>query len=186
MKKLNGFNTKGFTLIELLMVILIIAILALMAITQFANYTKDARDASLKSNLQLMRRGIQQQYGQMRLRCGIRTTAWPGVGCITSNNITSCGTTAGCAATYVTEVANQVFVNSGIPTNPWSLSTVATNQNMVTDCSTGGPATCTTTGVDRATCHTDESGWCYNSLTGEIYPNSQENVGNGTGTENTY
>jgi prepilin-type N-terminal cleavage/methylation domain-containing protein len=183
MKKLNGFNTKGFTLIELLMVILIIAILALMAITQFANYTKDARDASLKSNLQLMRRGIQQQYGQMRLRCGIRTTAWPGASCVNANNITSgvgtwgCTSTDGCAATYITEVANQVFVNSGIPQNPWSKSEVSTEMNFVT----------TSASTADALCDTNlESGWCYNTATGEIWPNSQENNGAGSGTENAY
>ena len=177
MKKLNGFNTKGFTLIELLMVILIIAILALMAITQFANYTKDARDASLKSNLQLMRRGIQQQYGQMRLRCGIRTTAWPGVACVNANNITGCTTTDGCAATYITEVANQVFVNSGIPRNPWSRSEVATEMNFVTTSAATNDALC-----DSAL----ESGWCYNTATGEVWPNSQENAGDGTGAENIF
>jgi prepilin-type N-terminal cleavage/methylation domain-containing protein len=178
MKKLNGFNTKGFTLIELLMVILIIAILALMAITQFANYTKDSRDATLKSNLQLMRRGIQTQYGQMRLRCGIRTTAWPPVGCVDNNNITSCGTdTAPCnTTTHVPEVANQVFINAGVPDNPWSVSTASGDWNLVNSSASN----------TRGTCGAAENGWCYNTTTGNVWPNSQENNGDATGAEDTF
>jgi len=175
MRKLNGFNNKGFTLIELLMVILIIAILALMAITQFANYTKDARDASLKSNLQVIRRGIQTQYGQMRLRCNVRDASWPAVANLTNNNITNASSP--CTTAQVPEVANQVFVNNGIPANPWqknSSSTVA----VVAD----------TTVTIRALCTDSTAGWCYNPGTGDIWANSAENDGSGTGlgTEKSY
>ena len=177
MRKLNGFNNKGFTLIELLMVILIIAILALMAITQFANYTKDARDASLKSNLQVIRRGIQTQYGQMRLRCNVRDESWPAVANLTANDITNGTNQSPCTNAQVSEVANKVFVNNGIPANPWqknSSSTVA----VVAD----------TTVTIRALCTDSTAGWCYNPGTGDIWANSAENdgLGAGSGTEKSY
>lgn len=49
---------RGFTLIELLVVIVIIAVLALIAIPKFVDSGKRSKEASLKSNLSLLRSAI--------------------------------------------------------------------------------------------------------------------------------
>lgn len=49
---------RGFTLIELLVVIVIIAVLALIAIPKFADSGKRSKEASLKSDLSLLRSAI--------------------------------------------------------------------------------------------------------------------------------
>lgn len=49
---------RGFTLIELLVVIVIIAVLALIAIPKFQDAGQRSKEASLKSNLSLLRSAI--------------------------------------------------------------------------------------------------------------------------------
>lgn len=53
---------RGFTLIELLVVIVIIAVLALIAIPRFVDAGTRSREASLKSNLSLLRAAIATYY----------------------------------------------------------------------------------------------------------------------------
>lgn len=52
----------GFTLIELIIVIVILGILAAIAIPMFSTSSKDARESSLKSDLAVLRNGIQVYY----------------------------------------------------------------------------------------------------------------------------
>ena len=196
-------NQNGFTLIELLMVILVIAILALIAIAQFINYGKDSRDAATRSNLQLLRRGISEKNGMMRVRCNIQDSSFPAVASINANDITIPThvegdiTTGPCTVAQVPVSADRFYValsnteggNNGIPVNPWGFARAF----LVTDCI--GTAACpggvTDRSVDCVTgvAHTSHSdGWCYNHVTGEIWANSRNNLGDGlaTGDENTY
>ncbi len=50
---------RAFTLVELLIVIIIIAVLAAIAIPKFANSTARSKDASLKSNLKIVRSAVE-------------------------------------------------------------------------------------------------------------------------------
>jgi len=53
---------RGFTLIELLVVIVIIAVLALIAIPRFQDAGTRSKEASLKSNLSLLRSAVATYY----------------------------------------------------------------------------------------------------------------------------
>jgi general secretion pathway protein G len=52
----------GWTLIELLVVLSLIMILASLALVQYRNSVRTAKEATLKSNLMLMRDAIDQYY----------------------------------------------------------------------------------------------------------------------------
>ena len=168
----RGFKTpnlhSGFTLIEVLMVILLIAILAYMGITQFTNFAADARNATLKANLQILRRGISTQNAQMRLRCGYTGTAFPAMAVISANDITN--DTTICTTTQVPST-DRAFVSGSIPPNPWganqgttlTASTVVSSNRAAQNCA-GGARVATT-----------DDGWCYNVSTGEIWANSGRN-----------
>lgn len=56
--KANRSN-KGFTLVEILIVVVILGILAAIVIPQFSQASSDARNSSVKSNLQMVRSQIE-------------------------------------------------------------------------------------------------------------------------------
>jgi general secretion pathway protein G len=56
----SAFRQKGFTLIELIIVITLIGILVGLGLPQFKNATKRAREATLKENLYILRKLINQ------------------------------------------------------------------------------------------------------------------------------
>jgi len=170
----KNLNKSGFTLIEILMVILLIAVLALMGITEFQNYAADAKDATTKSNLQVLRRAIAAQNAQMRLRCGVTSTAWPSFTSLTANNIT---TGSDCTTTQVPNASDRVFVSGSIPKNPWGASqtnTIATSGLTTSTQRLTGNCAATARGAS-------DDGWCYNTTTGEIWANSAHNSGAATG-----
>jgi len=80
----------GFTLIEILMAVLIIVILAVVGITQFQNFAADAKNASTKSNLAILRNSIGTMNALERVRCAKTTNLFPDVSTINDNDITSC------------------------------------------------------------------------------------------------
>lgn len=57
--KLRPRLVKGFTLIELLIVVIIVAILAAVVVPQFSDSSMEAKEASLQSNLAVMRSAIE-------------------------------------------------------------------------------------------------------------------------------
>lgn len=55
-------NPEGFTLIELMIVITIIAILSVAGVTVFGNISKDARNATRKSDIAAISAALEQHY----------------------------------------------------------------------------------------------------------------------------
>ncbi len=176
-------NTSGFTLVEILMVLLLVGILAAVAVTQFSNYTTEAKNAALKSDLQIMRQAIATQFSQMRLRCGVTSSIYPPVDTLTANDITG-GATPPCTAAQVTLVTDRRFTASGMPPNPWGPAQSTT----VTACLTTGCTTKATLNCAGSARSAADDGWCYNVSTGDIWANSARNDGGAgtTGTEYTY
>lgn len=61
----------AFTIIELLMVMMLSSILGSLALSAFIDFRNDAKVASLRQSLSAIRKGIQNQIQQARLRCGV-------------------------------------------------------------------------------------------------------------------
>ena len=165
----------GFTLIEILMVILLIAVLALMGITQFQNYAADAKDATTKANLQILRRAIAAQNAQMRLRCNVTSSSPPPLANLVANDITT--GSSPCTTTQVANSQDRAFVSGSIPANPWgSAQSNAISTSALTTSAQRATGNCA--GTARAAA---DDGWCYNPTTGEIWANSSRNSGGVTG-----
>lgn len=162
MLKKNRIQEQGFTLIELLMVILVIGVLAAMGISQFVNFGKDAKDAALKANLQLIRRGILAQNGMMRVRCGVTTADFPDVADLEANDITNGNST--CTTTMIPNTEDRKFVTGDVlPDNPWTAAGDDANE-VYTDCTLATRAVGATAG-----------GWCYDQATGTFWANTANN-----------
>jgi len=104
---------RGFTLIELLVVIVIIAVLALIAIPRFQDAGTRSKEASLKSNLSLLRSAVATYYTD--------TGAFPNtlndllVAPSPSNGLSS---TAGVAAIAPTDWHGPYLQGGVVPTDP--------------------------------------------------------------------
>jgi len=102
----------GFTLIELLVVIVIIAVLALIAIPKFVDAGKRSKEASLKSDLSLLRSAI----ATYQTDTGAFPTALTDLTATTApaNGVTSAGATQAISASEW----HGPYLQSGIPTDP--------------------------------------------------------------------
>ena len=179
----------GFTLIEILMVLVLIAILALIGITQFTNFTTNTRNETTRANLQILRRGIATQNGQMRVKCNYQGVAWPTYLNVAGNDITT-GAGANCTLVQV-PVPDNAFVQGVLPSNPWSDPTLVAN--AIGDCTTNAGTSCVRAanlkcGTAATAIAAAATGWCYNSGTGEIWADTMRNDGlaAATGNENAY
>lgn len=167
-------NQRGFSLIEILMVLVLIAVLAAIAINAFVNFRTEARDAALRADLKVLRTGIATQYGQMQLRCGGASGAFPPLANFNANDITSGATP--CTAVQVAVASERAFVAGAIPVPPYN----TTNTNTVLqcgvpagDCTRGNAVACASAGA------TFTNQWCYNVATGELWIDSGASDGNG-------
>jgi type IV pilus assembly protein PilA len=174
-------NKDGFTLIEILMVLLLVGILTAVAITQFTNYTAEARNTALKGTLEVARKGIINQFSQMRLRCNVSTNAYPPLDTLTNNDITG-GSTPPCTTTQVPLSTDRRFSATGIPGNPWGPNQSTT----ITACSGTGCTNKVANSCAGAARATSDDGYCYNVTTGDFWANSARNDGAGSTTGNEY
>ncbi len=103
---------RGFTLIELLVVIVIIAVLALIAIPKFVDSGKRSKEASLRSNLSLLRSAIATYQTD--------TGAYPGTladlaaTTAPTDNVDKTGT----AYTITSTDWHGPYLQAGVPTDP--------------------------------------------------------------------
>lgn len=170
MKKLINMRQEGFTLIEILMAVLIIVILAVVGITQFSNFAADAKNASTKSNLAILRNAIGTMNALERVRCQKVSQDFPVVGTLQNNDITGCtgaiaaascypvtlinpllntpygtcaaGMAAGSAFKNLIPIIDRPFVQNAIPPNPWTAAVSLDAPNLVTgDTAPTSPAT---------------------------------------------
>ena len=175
-----AFGSRGFTLIEILMVLVLIAILVGVGVTQFTNFSNESRDATLRSNLQILRNAIATQNGQMRVRCNIQNATWPPLANLVANNITNGGTP--CTAIQIPNASDQLFVTDNIPINSWG----SVGTNVIVQCTVAG---CTNRGlacVGGGARAGANDGWCYDVATGGIWANSGRNDGLNAGTGNEF
>ena len=127
MKKVSNVGQSGFTLIEILMAVLVIVIMAVIGITQFTNFSTDAKNASTKANLAILRNSIGAMNGLERVRCRKTSALFPDVATLQNNNITGC---------------TQVDITGALPgtvtaaCNPHTLVNPNTNAVYASDCKT--------------------------------------------------
>jgi general secretion pathway protein G len=136
---------KGFTLVEILIVVVILGILAAIVIPQFSNASTDAKENSLKSNLQTIRSQIELYKIQH------------------NDNLPGAGTASFTEA--LTETTDVDGTTSGDAYGPYLKSMPANPFNNDNTVSTG---TATSSPGD------DSSGWYFNTDTGDFWANNDD------------
>lgn len=185
--RITARDAKGFTLIEILMAVMLIAILATIAVSQFADFSAETKNGSVRESLSILREAIGRQYGQMRLRCGVTDSRWPSITAFQSNDITSDSTNTGCDTNSVVNTQDRFFVASGIPANPWSPPLCVGTNPWQTNSRNTVVAVGTVSPVGTNTVITGQGcGWQYDTVSGELRANTNNNT-YGTGTnESSY
>ncbi len=156
------------------MVILLVGILSAVAIPEFVDMRRDARNAATQGAIGGLRSGLAVARAAIALREDAATPDYP--------VITEMRTNAYNAShpVLLAVTAGIMDKSSGIPKNPWTLSTLPNAHfNSMADC----------TGLVQARqlgTPADDRGWCYNPTNGQIWANSNENAVAAAATENSY
>ncbi len=138
----------GFTLVEILIVVIILGILAAIVIPQFSDASTQARESSLRADLQTMR-------GQIELYDIQHNDNLPGAGTATFVQ----------AMTGQTNVAGAVGTDFGpyvlaIPANPFNnLATVREEASSTAGANSDGWAFNTTSGAFQADDNATHAAW---------------------------
>lgn len=171
-------RNRGFTLIELVMVILLLAVLAAVAIPNFQDFRSDARNSAVRGAVGGVRSAVAIARAAIALKEDVNVPIYPTALEMQANAYTGSHPVLNALAT-----ANKRILDgaSGVPANPWSLTTIPlTQQASVFDC-----AALTRPNI-RSTAGATDFGWCYNQSTGEFWANSDRNSGAAGSTENNF
>ncbi len=203
----------------MLMVVLLIGILAAIGVTQFVNFSKEAKEAAVKGNLAIIRNAIAVQASQVAVRCNV-TGAFPPADSFALNDITAgalplCTTTQIANAADRIFIASSIPPNPWSVNQTLSAPGTAViaaapgaalNANDIVDCvsTMTSSALCEATrtagkncaagvafaGTTAGAATINEGGWCYDSVTGNLWANTGNNDGvspaDGGGTEYQY
>ncbi len=143
------------------MVILLVGILAAVAIPEFVDFRSDAKNAATQGALGGMRAAIAVGRAAIALREDSTAPVYPVVTEMRGNAFN--------ASHPVLSGTAIMDKSAGIPSNPWTLSTLpSAHFSSIADC----------TGVtqgDLLATPADDRGWCYNPSNGTIWANSHKN-----------
>lgn len=172
---MNIRGRKAFTLVELLVVIIIIGILAAVAIPQFGDSSAQAKEATLKENLRMLRSSIDKYHVD-------HGSVYPGL--IATHKSTVAGAAAAHASTEAAFLAQMTmysdttgntcaekstsfpygpYIKRKIPDNPLPAATAAGDPDGVTVVTDTTPLA-----VDG----TPTTGWKYSNARGEFIVNN--------------
>jgi len=179
MKRGDNVGELGFTLIELVMVVMLLALLAAVAIPNFQDLRTDARNAAVKGALGGIRTAVAIARATIALKEDVAAPAYPTVLEMQANVFLGSHPVLSAIATTATK--RIVDGGSGMPANPWSLTTVPlTQQASIFNCATLAKS------IVRSLAGQTDFGWCYNQTTGEFWANSDRNSGTAGSRENNF
>lgn len=172
-------NEKGFTLIELVMVMLLLSILAAVAIPNFQDMRADARNSAVKGALGGVRSAVAIARATIALKEDVAAPVYPTV--LEMQQNIYLGSHPVLSAVATTSTKRIVDASSGMPANPWSMTTIPiAQQASVIDCSALAK------GNVRSAAGITDFGWCYNQTSGEFWANSSRNAGTAGNRENNF
>ncbi len=156
------------------MVILLVGILSAVAIPEFVDMRRDARNAATQGAVGGLRSALAVARAAIALREDTTAPSYPVITEMRANAYNASHPILLAAAAGIMDKS------SGIPKNPWTLSTLpSAHFSSIADC------TGVTQGNQLAT-PADDRGWCYNPSNGQMWANSHLNGVAAAATENTY